>query len=171
MHNVPFLSILSLLILSSPLSASDSERSLVSSLLHSQFPFNSRNTVEKQRQMSRRIVANMLDDVFSDGEFQAHVYATFTASRLLNKQQQLLNIRANTGLLTAIPFMFHSKTRKIGIGMLTVAGALKLDAAYQLPLIDVEHVHDSLKEIEKSMAAYKHTWKMPSSPQNTSDII
>jgi hypothetical protein len=67
--------------------------------------------------------------------------------------------------------MFHSKTRKIGIGMLTVAGALKLDAAYQLPLIDVEHVHDSLKEIEKSMAAHKHTWKMPSSPQNTSDII
>lgn len=173
--NVRRLSLLSSVILFSMLSASDENPSVISSIVSSQFPFSSLNTVEKQRKMSEYIVKNNLQNLLSVDsplEYKKTVFAVVSASIMLNEQQQLLNDRANSGFLSALPFMFYPKTRKIGVGMWAVASGLKIDAVRRLPHIDVDHVQDQFKMIEELIMEHDKTnWEVPSCPQDPSDVI
>lgn len=143
-------------------------------MFHSQFPFNSLNSEEKQKRKSDYIVRQTLKDALkSDSlyEYKNFVYAVATASIMTNSQQKLINSRANAGMLGAIPLMCFSKTRHIGVGMSIFAGGLKIEAASQLPHIDVDHVVDTFKLLEEAITDQQQTTVFPSSYQSPSDII
>ncbi len=174
MHKVLFLSILSLSILSSSLCASDKDESLVSSIMQSQFPFSSLNSVERQQKMSDVIVQNYLEDALSSGsyvEYKNTVFAVVAGSMLHNEKQEMLNKRANISFFGAVPFMFSSNTRKVGIGMMIGAGALKIDAARRLPNIDTDYVVARFNMIESQISEPQQEWQLPDSSQNLNDIL
>lgn len=173
MQHAHLLTVLSIVMLSSMVSASDQKNSIISSLFYSQFPCNSRNSEDKQRRKGDYIVKQTLKDALkSDSlyEYRNFVYAIATASLMTNSQQKLINSRANAGMLGAIPLMCFSKTRHIGVGMSIFAGGLKIEAASQLPHIDVDHVVDTFKQLEV-LTDQQQTTVFPSSYQNPSDII
>lgn len=139
------------------------DKSLLATILDSQFPFSHLNTRQAQRDFSDKVIEGILtDEVIKDSNrLQQLPLAAAVSAQLHNEKQIFSNTRAKGCFLVGMPLLCLSRTRGVGIGWIMAGSTLQIDAACRLPHLDPEYMSHTLVGISIIVEELKSEKKSP----------
>lgn len=125
------------------------EKSWLHTMRHSQFPFDSLNTTEKQAEFTDQVLQEPICDLIAGGpsQYDKILLRALYAGRVYNNRQEILNTKANEAFWGGVPCMIHPATRRFGAGLWCAAFGLKINSMLYLPHVDGDQIRYRLSKV------------------------